>query len=274
MIQALATLSTEVLEALEGALRGGALRLPCTAADVQHLTPDGDAGDVASALSALGGATDSHRAANVLALLVADRARAAAQVPSVDLVWSGPEAPASLNRDTGVVIRELLERAQRRVLIATFVLDEGEKARAILAPLAARLDRGDPLDVRIFANIQPDREHHRPASDLVAAFGERFRTRIWPGTRVPRLFYDPRSLDTSGSTRASLHAKCVVIDESIALVTSANFTQAAQWRNIEVGLVVEGTSLAQSLSAQFGNLVQNGSLREVPLPGGPGVGGT
>lgn len=57
-------------------------------------------------------------------------------------------------------------------------------------------------------------------------------------------------------------------------ITSANFTQPAQWRNVEVGIVVEGASLAQSLSAQLGNLVQNGSLREVPLPAGPGVGGT
>lgn len=57
-------------------------------------------------------------------------------------------------------------------------------------------------------------------------------------------------------------------------ITSANFTQAAQWRNIEVGIVVEGANLAQPLSAQFGNLVQNGNRREVPLPGVHGAGGT
>lgn len=268
MIEVLATLSTEVLNALAGSLRVGTLRLPCTAAAVQPLTPDGDAAAVARALDAVAGPDGTSRAADVLALLVADRARTAGQVPRVDLVWSGPEAPGSLNRDTGVVIRELLERAQHRVLIATYVLDDGEKARAIFAPLAARLDRGDPLDIQVFVNIAPDRGHPRPITEVVAAFADRFRTRIWPGTRLPRVYYDPRSLDTSGPTRASLHAKCVVIDESTALVTSANFTQAAQWRNVEAGVVVEDANLTRALRAQFENLVSERRLVRLDLGAG------
>ena len=43
----------------------------------------------------------------------------------------------------------------------------------------------------------------------------------------------PRSLDAEGPKRASLHAKVVVADERIAFISSANFTEAAQVRNME-----------------------------------------
>ena len=56
------------------------------------------------------------------------------------------------------------------------------------------------------------------------------------------MFFDPRSLDPE--VRASLHAKAVVVDERRTFVTSANFTDAALDRNIELGLVVDERFLA------------------------------
>jgi phosphatidylserine/phosphatidylglycerophosphate/cardiolipin synthase-like enzyme len=50
------------------------------------------------------------------------------------------------------------------------------------------------------------------------------------------VFYDPRSVTLEPGKAAALHAKCVVIDEFDLFVSSANFTEAAQQRNIEVGL--------------------------------------
>ena len=65
--------------------------------------------------------------------------------------------------------------------------------------------------------------------------------------------------------RASLHAKCVIIDERFSLVTSANLTEAAQQRNIEAGLLVDDPILARSLSSQFEALVDRHLLQAVPL---------
>jgi phosphatidylserine/phosphatidylglycerophosphate/cardiolipin synthase-like enzyme len=50
------------------------------------------------------------------------------------------------------------------------------------------------------------------------------------------------------------------------LVTSANFTQAAQLRNIEVGVVLDDVTLAEGLAAQFENLTVRGALVPVPTP--------
>jgi phosphatidylserine/phosphatidylglycerophosphate/cardiolipin synthase-like enzyme len=59
---------------------------------------------------------------------------------------------------------------------------------------------------------------------LLRRFAERFVRQEWPGPRLPDLFYDPRSLAEDESLRASLLAKCVVVDGVKAFIGSANLT--------------------------------------------------
>jgi phosphatidylserine/phosphatidylglycerophosphate/cardiolipin synthase-like enzyme len=49
---------------------------------------------------------------------------------------------------------------------------------------------------------------------------------------------DPRSLELDARRRANLHVKCVVVDRQVVFVSSANFTEAVQERNIEVGVLL------------------------------------
>jgi phosphatidylserine/phosphatidylglycerophosphate/cardiolipin synthase-like enzyme len=65
-----------------------------------------------------------------------------------------------------------------------------------------------------------------------------------------------------------MHAKCVVVDKSVALVTSANFTAAAQQRNFELGLLVRDAELAVAVWEHFDALVRAGVLRPLTLVGG------
>ena len=58
--------------------------------------------------------------------------------------------------------------------------------------------------------------------------------------------------------------KCVVVDDERTFVTSANFTEAAQDRNIEVGVLVEGTAFASSVTEQFVSLVRHARLLRIP----------
>lgn len=84
------------------------------------------------------------------------------------------------------------------------------------------------------------------------------------GPRVPEVFYDPRSLNESDGSRASLHAKCVVVDGEKAFIGSANFTEAAQLRNIEIGLVAYRPDVAACVERHFDGLIQHGHLRALP----------
>jgi phosphatidylserine/phosphatidylglycerophosphate/cardiolipin synthase-like enzyme len=83
------------------------------------------------------------------------------------------------------------------------------------------------------------------------------------------VYYDPRSLAANPAARASLHAKCVVVDRRVALVTSANFTEAAQERNLEAGVVVRSARFAARLADHFDGLADAGLLRRLDLPSAP-----
>src|SRR5262249_29206937 len=95
----------------------------------------------------------------------------------------------------------------------------------------------------------------------------KFVDQDWPdGYPPPEIFFDPRSLSADRATRSSLHAKCVVVDRRTALVTSANFTKAAQERNIETGVVVRSPRFATRLADHFESLVTAGQLHRLELP--------
>lgn len=102
-------------------------------------------------------------------------------------------------------------------------------------------------------------------SELLRRFADSFCSEDWPGRRFPQVFYDPRSLvPLGGSPKASLHAKCVVVDDERAFVTSANLTEAAQERNIEAGVLIRDPVFARSLRYQFEILVSKALLKRVP----------
>jgi phosphatidylserine/phosphatidylglycerophosphate/cardiolipin synthase-like enzyme len=121
------------------------------------------------------------------------------------------------------------------------------------------------LKVTMFLDIQRRHGDTTAISDLVRGFADRFATREWPGKRLPAVYYDPRSLETDPAKRSSLHAKCVVVDRKRALVSSANFTEAAQVRNIEVGALIRAAALAAALAQHFESLVGANLLASVPL---------
>jgi phosphatidylserine/phosphatidylglycerophosphate/cardiolipin synthase-like enzyme len=210
---------------------------------------------------------DLHRgglsgSALVLALrLLADQrtALAAASAPP-ELVWTGPKTSGSASRDTATVARQLFAKARRSVLVATFALYKG---KSIFRVLAERMDEVPDLDVRLFLNVQRKPSAKAAlAEDVLQNFAKRFQQKEWPGKRRPRVYYDPRALDPS--QKAVLHAKCIVIDDSEAFISSANFTESAQERNIEAGVLVAVASVARALRRQFDTLVQNQELLGVP----------
>ena len=57
-----------------------------------------------------------------------------------------------------------------------------------------------------------------------------------------------------------------MIDSERSLVSSANFTEAAQLRNIEVGVLIRSRGFAERLTHHFESLATRGLLRPIPLP--------
>ena len=112
--------------------------------------------------------------------------------------------------------------------------------------LGRRMDELPDLHVRIFLNVARKAEDTVSPAEIVSGFVQKFKVHNWPaGCRLPELYYDCRSL-TAAEGPVSLHAKCIVIDGREIFISSANFTEAAQHRNIEVGVLVSGSTTMRS----------------------------
>lgn len=181
--------------------------------------------------------------------------------PRYDLVWSGPWVPGVHARNTAKVYKELFESARRSLWVSTFVYFDG---REIFGPLARQLDAHPHLKVILLLNIQREYGDTSRSEDVVYRFARKFWTEDWPGANRPKVYYDPRSVAEEGSGGV-LHAKGAVADEEVVFITSANLTEAALHRNIELGLVVRDPALAFSVVSHFRSLIDNKILRRLPV---------
>jgi phosphatidylserine/phosphatidylglycerophosphate/cardiolipin synthase-like enzyme len=255
-------LPTATLRALGDALRLGRLQAPVTSAALAKVGVYGVASGLTVEIDAgLLGFSGAGLAWGI-ERLVAEREGHLAARP--ELVWTGPETPGAGSRDTSVVVEELFGGAERSVLVATYAIYQGAQ---VFSVLAQRMQALPDLSVRVFVNIP------RPAAcppnvseaQVVRSFTDRFVAQDWPpGVRLPELFYDPRALSAEPGPKACLHAKCIVVDDRRAFITSANFTEAAQERNIESGVLVNDAHVARALRDQFESLVTAGLLKHAP----------
>ena len=159
-------------------------------------------------------------------------------------------------------MRELFVAAREHVLIAGYAVHGG---RDLFALLAERHDREPALRVDLILDIRREHGSTTLESDLIAHFAHEFKTRQWPGKRLPAIYHDPRSLALDPRERSAMHAKCIVIDRSMALVTSANFTHAAQEKNVEVGVLVREPEVAASVAERFEWLIDRGCLHRLSV---------
>ncbi len=253
------SLTPETRRGLMLALDAGRLSPPYTALALQRYVGAQPAEAIAGELQRLAGLgmTPAH-AREILAALEGDE-----RGPEATLVWSGPEEGGSASRDTSVVVRELFAEARRSVLVAGFAVYQG---RRVFKVLAERMEADPALAVTMFLNVERARHDTSSEAEIVKGFADRFAREEWPGKRVPVVYCDPRAVEPAarGKKRSSLHAKCVLVDDRRALVTSANFTEAAQERNIEAGVLVDSPSFTTALRSQFDGLVTAGRLVRVP----------
>lgn len=245
---------------LIAALERGDLTLTSGAIGVRAVLGRIDNADaVAAALRDLHDLGMSERGA-AAALRAVERVMARQRKP--DLAISGPPAPGIYARDTRIVYEELLGSAERSVWLSSFVYSNGPR---VFETLARRMEQRPQLTVTLLLNIQRRWGDQTPGDHLVRAFAETFWKRDWPGARRPRVYYDPRSLasDDAGE-RAVLHAKAAVVDDEALFITSANLTEAASERNIEIGVLLRDRSMALSVAAYFQRLIDSGHLRLLP----------
>jgi phosphatidylserine/phosphatidylglycerophosphate/cardiolipin synthase-like enzyme len=155
----------------------------------------------------------------------------------------------------------LLSCAERSIWASTYAFFDGPKAFEVLA---RRMDSRPALRVTLLLNIERKRGDTTASERLVRNFANRFWKTDWPGSSHPSVFYDPRALDPAGPGGV-LHAKAVVADDEAVFVTSANLTEAALDRNIELGVLIRDRVIALTVGGYFRNLIDRNLLKRLPL---------
>ena len=152
-------------------------------------------------------------------------------------------------------------KRRKKIVLAGYAFHNGK----LLFERLAEQQKSRPQLRIIFHVDVPRRAGDTSSPDaIVLRYSEEFRTRHWPWQPFPEVYYDPRALSTDSHARASLHAKVVVVDRAKLFLTSANFTEAAQQRNIEMGLLSQAPHLAEQVAAYFEALRQSGQLLRLP----------
>jgi phosphatidylserine/phosphatidylglycerophosphate/cardiolipin synthase-like enzyme len=166
---------------------------------------------------------------------------------TLDLVWTGPTVETLPLRRTDQVLLDLINAAEREILIVAYA---AYKVPELVSAMKVALARG----VRILLVLE-GMEAGTLKFDGLPALGkdvcERAEIYVWPA--------DKRLSDEKGN-RGALHAKCAVADRTTLLVTSANLTEAALARNIELGVQIKGGESAQKVWSCFDSLVRDGVL--------------
>src|SRR5690606_13068424 len=138
------------------------------------------------------------------------------------------------------------------VLVVGYAIYQG---RHVFEALAERMQQNPALQVRFCLNVVRSDTDTSRSEVILSRFATRFKETQWPpGAPLPEVYYDPRSVADQEPVRSSLHAKCIVVDTRQVFISSANFTEAGQRRNIEVGLRIDSAPLAEQLAEHFARL--------------------
>lgn len=257
------SLPANVLESMSQALKAGRLKPPYTSFTLAEWVPQPIRDSLASEFVALQtfGFVPSTLAITLEALAENATARQRA-LDHIQLVWTSPDEEGPHVRDTSVVVRQLLSEARHSLLISTYSIFNGQE---VFQPIDEAWSLHPELKVVLILNVPPDVKNGLYENAAVDKCAKAFWKYHWPWTRRSAVFYDPRGPEKTPDLPACQHAKCILVDGTTAFITSANFTESAHERNIELGVLFRDNAIvADSIRSKFESLIQNGYLKPLP----------
>jgi len=257
------SLPANTLESISQALKAGRLKPPYTEFGVAEWAPQAARESLASEFLSLQacGFTPSTLAVTLEAL-AEDAAARQRTLDQIQLVWTSPDEEGPYVRDTSVVVRQLLSEARQSLWISTYNVYNGHE---VFLPIEEAWSFRPELEVVLILNVPPDDRNGLYEDAAVDKCARAFWKYHWPWARKPAVFYDPRGPEESPDRPACQHAKCILVDGATAFITSANFTESAHERNIELGVLFrDNPNVAESIRSKFESLIQNGFLKPLP----------
>ena len=161
-----------------------------------------------------------------------------------ELIWTGPTNNRFPVRRLDQVLYDLVSAAQKRVVLVTFA---AHRVPLLCDHLTRAVERGVELTLIVESEDESEGQLTR---DAIAAFKEvpTARTQIyyWPLAKRER---------NQAGRPGKLHMKCAIVD-NVAIIGSANLTDDAFNRNMELGLLVREKAMVETISEHFRELIR------------------
>ena len=171
---------------------------------------------------------------------------------SVEMVWTGPSPASSKLRRTDQALLQIIDSAQEMLWIVSFA---AYRVNDILTSLKKALERG----VRVGLILESSEESEGKLStdqirEIQNELGTACKFYVWPTEKREANEYGRRGL---------LHAKCAIADGRHILVSSANLTEAAMRRNIELGVLIESERYSSQVEEHIQWLIESDILERL-----------
>jgi cardiolipin synthase len=194
---------------------------------------------------------DSATWSEVAAAMVAVGHLASAGLPVTEIIWTGPANNRFPVRRIDQVLYDLVAASQRRVVLVTFA---AHRVRHLCEHLTRAVQRGVQLTLIVESE---DESEGQLTSDAIRAFADvpaaGMRLYYWPAAQRKR---------NQAGRPGKLHGKCAIVDD-VALIGSANLTDDAFNRNMELGVLVRDSVTVTTLVDHFDELIRRGVLSRV-----------
>ena len=161
----------------------------------------------------------------------------------IDLVATGPSSPYVSIRHTRAVLLELIDRAQRELILVSYA---AYKVPALVDALEHAHQRSVVVRLILESAVDSAGALTYDSAKAFTSLREQVEIYVWPREKRP--------------VGSRLHAKVALADGEFAFVTSANFTGHALDQNLEVGVLVTGGQMPRRLREHFHALIAGGTL--------------
>jgi phosphatidylserine/phosphatidylglycerophosphate/cardiolipin synthase-like enzyme len=168
----------------------------------------------------------------------------------IELLWTGPSPASQIPaRRIDQVLYDLIRAAKREILLVTFA---AHKISRLTDGLVAAIERGVAVSLILeFEEASAGQLSMDAMKAFPAELCQRAKIYYWP--------LDKRQRNSFGNP-GKLHAKVAVIDDQ-AMLSSANLTDDAFSRNLELGTLISSGEIIQGLRGHFDCLCVEGTLR-------------
>ena len=170
----------------------------------------------------------------------------------MELLWSGPSPANQIPaRRIDQALYDLIANAKHEILLVTFA---AAKIERLTRELLKAIQRG--VRIRLILEFEQSSEGQL-SYDAIKAFPSGLIS-------TAEIYYWPvekRERNQAGRP-GKLHSKLAIVDDD-ALVTSANLTDDAFNRNLELGVMVTNRAFVRTIQDHINTLISDGTFRLV-----------